>query len=220
MPPKVVSPVPFGATAISPFAPSVILIDPVVEFPVFNVRSLSPLDLKTPAAEPVPEETSPLINTVPSVALDRDSQTKKKADDVLDQFKNRFIFKNKRFSQLGDLKVKNENIKAIIFDLGYSYSQIKDPTKGLSFNSVGDLNMQMGINEFSAKEVVNNLSVVELEKIFKFFGEEKEAKKIASQIEIKRKKKEIDTQCLVELIEKTKKKEILEFIVLLKFFKL
>ena len=71
---------------------------------------------------------------------------------------------------MGDLKVKNENIKAIIFDLGYSYSQIKDPTKGLSFNSVGDLNMQMGINEFSAKEVVNNLSVVELEKIFKFFG--------------------------------------------------
>ena len=138
------------------------------------------------------------------IALDRDSQTKKKADDVLDQFKNRFIFKNKRFSQLGDLKVKNENIKAIIFDLGYSYSQIKDPTKGLSFNSVGDLNMQMGINEFSAKEVVNNLSVVELEKIFKFFGEEKEAKKIANQIEIKRKKKEIDTQCLVELIEKTK----------------
>ena len=123
------------------------------------------------------------------IALDRDSQTKKKADDVLDQFKNRFIFKNKRFSQLGDLKVKNENIKAIIFDLGYSYSQIKDPTKGLSFNSVGDLNMQMGINEFSAKEVVNNLSVVELEKIFKFFGEEKEEKKIANQIEIKRKKK-------------------------------
>jgi len=140
------------------------------------------------------------------IALDRDPQTKKKADDVLDQFKNRFIFKNKRFSQLGDLKVKNENIKAIIFDLGYSYSQIKDPTKGLSFNSVGDLNMQMGINEFSAKEVVNNLSVVELEKIFKFFGEEKEAKKIANQIVIKRKKKEIDTQCLVELIEKTKKK--------------
>ena len=140
------------------------------------------------------------------IALDRDPQTKKKADDVLDQFKNRFIFKNKRFSQLGDLKVKNENINAIIFDLGYSYSQIKDPTKGLSFNSVGDLNMQMGINEFSAKEVVNNLSVVELEKIFKFFGEEKEAKKIANQIEIERKKKEIDTQCLVELIEKTKKK--------------
>ena len=139
------------------------------------------------------------------IALDRDPQTKKKADDVLDQFKNRFIFKNKRFSQLGDLKVKNENINAIIFDLGYSYSQIKDPTKGLSFNSVGDLNMQMGINEFSAKEVVNNLSVVELEKIFKFFGEEKEAKKIANQIEIKRKKKEIDTQCLVELIKKIKK---------------
>ena len=139
------------------------------------------------------------------IALDRDPETKKKADQILDKFKDRFLFRNKKFSQLGDLKIKNENIRAIIFDLGYSYSQIKDPTKGLSFSSVGDLNMKMGINEFSAKEVVNNLSVVELEKIFKFFGEEKEAKKIANQIEIKRKKKEIDTQCLVELIKKIKK---------------
>ena len=141
------------------------------------------------------------------IALDRDIETKKKADDILDKFKDRFIFKNKKFSQLGDLKIKNENIRAIIFDLGYSYSQIKDPTKGLSFSSVGDLNMQMGINEFSAKEVVNNLSVVELEKIFKFFGEEKEAKKIANKIDVTRRKKEIDTQCLVELIEKTKRKK-------------
>ena len=141
------------------------------------------------------------------IALDRDPETKKKADEILDKFKDRFLFRNKKFSQLGDLKIKNENIRAIIFDLGYSYSQIKDPTKGLSFSSVGDLNMKMGINEFSAKEVINNLSVVELEKIFKFFGEEKEAKKIAKNIEVVRRKKEIDTQCLVELIEKTKKKK-------------
>ena len=153
------------------------------------------------------------------IALDRDPENKKKADEILDKFKDRFLFRNKKFSQLGDLKIKNENIRAIIFDLGYSYSQIKDPTKGLSFSSVGDLNMKMGINEFSAKEVINNLSVVELEKIFKFFGEEKEAKKIAKNIEVVRRKKEIDTQCLVELIEKTKKKKILESIVRLKFFK-
>ena len=44
-PPKVVSPVPFGATAISPLAPSVILMEPVVELPVLIVISLSPLDL-------------------------------------------------------------------------------------------------------------------------------------------------------------------------------
>ena len=154
------------------------------------------------------------------IALDRDLESKKKAEKISEEFKDRFIFKNKKFSQLDSLKLKNENIRGIIFDLGYSYTQIKDATKGLSFNSDGDLNMQMGINDFSAKEAVNNLSRDELEKIFKFFGEEKEAKKIASQINIFRKKKEIDTQNLVEIINKTKKKKILEHTVLQKFFRL
>ncbi len=141
------------------------------------------------------------------IALDRDIQSKLEADKILEKFKNRFIFKNKTFSQLDNLKLKNENIRGVIFDLGYSYTQIKDPKKGLSFDTIGDLNMRMGINDFSAKDAINNLSAIELEKIFKFFGEEKEAKKIANQIVIFRKKKTIDTQILVEIIEKTKRKK-------------
>jgi 16S rRNA (cytosine1402-N4)-methyltransferase len=141
------------------------------------------------------------------IALDRDVESKKKAEKILETFQNRFIFKNQKFSQLDNLKLKNENIRGIIFDLGYSYTQIKDPSKGLSFNSIGDLNMQMGINEFSAKDVINKLDVKELEKIFKFFGDEKEAKKIAVNISKQRQIKEIDTKSLVELIEKTKRKK-------------
>ena len=67
--------------------------------------------------------------------------------------------------------------------------------------------MMMGLNDFSAKEVINILGVDELEKIFKFFGEEKEAKKVALRIVEERKKKEIDTRALVDLIEKTKNKK-------------
>jgi len=141
------------------------------------------------------------------IALDRDIESKKKADQIISKFQDRFIFKNKKFSQLNDLKIKNENIKGIIFDLGYSYTQIKDPKKGLSFNSIGDLNMKMGINEFSAKDVINKLESSDLEKIFKYFGEEKEAKRIATRIVKERKDKIIDTQSLVEIIEKTKKKK-------------
>ena len=141
------------------------------------------------------------------IALDRDIESKKKADEISKEFQNRFTFKNKKFSQINNLKIKNENIRGVIFDLGYSYIQIKDPNKGLSFSSNGDLNMQMGINDFSAKEAINNLNVKELEKIFKIFGEEKEAKKIAKQIEMERKKKIIDTQKLVEIIDRTKKKK-------------
>jgi len=141
------------------------------------------------------------------IALDRDIESKKKANKILEEFQDRFIFKNKKFSQLDNLKLKNENIRGVIFDLGYSYTQIKDPTKGLSFNSIGELNMQMGLNDFSAKDVINKLDVIELEKIFKFFGEEKEAKKIAVNIAKERKIKKIDTKILVELIEKTKRKK-------------
>ena len=141
------------------------------------------------------------------IAFDRDIKSKKKADQFNKKFENRFLFKNKRFSEISNLKLKNENIKGIIFDLGYSYSQIKDPEKGLSFNSKGKLNMKMGINDFSAKEVINDLSSEELTKIFKFFGEEHEAKRIVKKILVERKKKEIDTPLLVEIIEKTKIKK-------------
>ena len=141
------------------------------------------------------------------IALDRDLESKKKADKISKEFQDRFIFKNKKFSQLDDLKIKNTNVRGIIFDLGYSTTQIKDPKKGLSFNSLGDLNMQMGLNDFSAKEVINRLDEKDLEKIFKFFGEEKYAKKIASSIVKQRKINKIDTKSLVELIEKTKKKK-------------
>ena len=141
------------------------------------------------------------------IALDRDLESKKKADKISKEFQDRFIFKNKKFSQLDDLKLKNINLRGIIFDLGYSTTQIKDPKKGLSFNSLGDLNMQMGLNDFSAKEVINRLDEKDLEKIFKFFGEEKYAKKIASSIVKQRKINKIDTKSLVELIEKTKKKK-------------
>ena len=141
------------------------------------------------------------------IALDRDLESKKKADKISKEFQDRFIFKNKKFSQLDDLKIKNTDVRGIIFDLGYSTTQIKDPKKGLSFNSLGNLNMQMGLNDFSAKEAINKLDEKDLEKIFKFFGEEKYAKKIASSVVKQRSIHKIDTKSLVEIIEKTKKKK-------------
>ena len=71
--------------------------------------------------------------------------------DLKEEFEERFKFKNIKFSQLNNLKLKNENVKGVIFDLGYSYAQIKDPNKGLSFDSVGKLNMQLGLNSYSAE---------------------------------------------------------------------
>ena len=140
------------------------------------------------------------------IALDRDLESQKKANIIQSSFEDRFLFKNIKFSQLNNLKLKNENIRGVIFDLGYSLNQIKDPKKGLSFETVGALNMKMGINEFSAKEAINILDKVELAQIFKYFGEEKDSNRIAHNIVEDRTKKEITTEELVRIIESSKRK--------------
>ena len=141
------------------------------------------------------------------IAIDRDKDSEEKANQIKLNFEDRFIFKNIKFSQLNNLKLKNEDIRGVIFDLGYSYTQIKDPKKGLSFQSQGNLNMQMGLNNYSAEDAINQLDEKELDKIFKFFGDEKESKFISRNIVKERSKKKIDTQTLVEIIDKTKRKK-------------
>ena len=147
------------------------------------------------------------FNGTKVIALDRDIESEKKANLIKDSFEDRFVFKNIKFSQLNNLKLKNEDIKGVIFDLGYSYTQIKDPKKGLSFDYSGNLNMKMGLNNYSAEDVINKLDEKELEKIFKFFGEEKESKYIARNVVKERLNNKIDTQTLVKIVDKTKRKK-------------
>ena len=141
------------------------------------------------------------------IALDRDTESLKKAEEIQKEFEDRFLFKNIKFSELINLKLKGENIKGVIFDLGYSYTQIKDPKKGLSFETIGELNMKMGINDFSAKEAINNLDEKELAQIFKYFGDEKDSNRIAHNIVEDRGTRKITTEELVRIIESSKKKK-------------
>ena len=141
------------------------------------------------------------------IGIDRDSESLKVAKKIEKEFPDRFIFKNLNFSKLGNLKLKNENVRGVLFDLGYSFTQIKDSNKGLSFSSTGSLDMRMGLNEFSAKETVNKLDGKSLEKIFKSFGDERDAKLIVKNILKDRLLKEIDTPHLVKIIEKSKKRK-------------
>ena len=67
--------------------------------------------------------------------------------------------------------------------------------------------MRLGINEFSANEVINKLDAKELEKIFKFFGDENDAKLISKSIVKERIFKNLNTQNLVKIIEKSKKRK-------------
>ena len=140
-------------------------------------------------------------------AIDRDIESYQVAKKFKLKFKNRFYFENKKFSEIHNLKLKKNNLKGIIFDLGYSTSQIKNPKKGLSFLSQGELNMKMGFNDFSANEVVNILDYEDLAKIFTAFGEEKKSKAISKKIVELRKNKKINTQDLVKIIDNIKKNQ-------------
>ena len=138
------------------------------------------------------------------IAFDRDHKSSLLAHKFKSKFKERFEFYNKKFSEMDSINSK-EKIKGIIFDLGFSFDQIKDSSKGLSFNYKGKLNMKMGCNEFSAQDIVQNLSANNLEKIFKYFGEEKNSKIISRKIVNLRRHKEILTEDLVDIINSTKK---------------
>ena len=140
-------------------------------------------------------------------AIDRDCGSTKIVNQFRKKYQNRFEFENRKFSEILNIEKNIENLKGIIFDLGYSTTQIKDPEKGLSFNNKGKLNMKMGLNKFSADDVVNKLGQKELAKIFKVFGEENSSKIISKKIISFRKRKNIQTEDLVNIINSVKKKK-------------
>lgn len=83
----------------------------------------------------------------------------------------------------------------IVFDLGLSSAQLEDRSRGFSFNLVGaPLSMNFGepIVE-TAENIINGLDVRGLAKIFKDYGEEKFAYKIALAIAKERQIKRITT---------------------------
>tara|TARA_B100000242_G_scaffold283132_1_gene245075 strand:- start:136 stop:1140 length:1005 start_codon:yes stop_codon:yes gene_type:complete len=138
------------------------------------------------------------------IAFDRDPNSNIIADRFKKKFKNRFEFYNKKFSEIDSINLP-KRISGIIFDLGFSFNQIKDKSKGLSFNHTGKLNMKMGCNKISADDIIKNLPAEELEQIFKFFGDEKKAKFISKKIVRERKIKDICTEDLVKIINISKK---------------
>jgi 16S rRNA (cytosine1402-N4)-methyltransferase len=139
------------------------------------------------------------------IALDRDNDVLFRASKLKKKYNSRFKFYNIKFSQLDKIKLKDNKLKGIIFDLGYSLNQIKNSQKGLSFLDKGKLNMKMGINDISANEIISNMDENNLIKVFKIFGDESYSKKIVREIVKKRKEQNIKTEDLVQIIDSVKK---------------
>ena len=147
------------------------------------------------------------FSNVRVIALDRDRSALKRAKAIKTKSLNQFTFYNEKFSNL-DRILKNKNKPdVIIFDLGLSTFQLQDYSRGFSFNSKDKIDMQMGLTDVSAEEVINTLDENNLKLVIKILGEEQEASRIVKNIIKARKIKKIVTvDELVKIIKLSKKK--------------
>ena len=141
------------------------------------------------------------------IALDRDKSVVERAEFLKKKFPNQFKFYNERFSNLDKIIKVESKPDVIIFDLGLSAFQLQDYSRGFSFKSKDKIDMQMGLSNVSAEDVINTLDEKNLKLIIKILGEEQEAGRIAKNIIKARKNKKIDTVSeLVKIIESSKNK--------------
>jgi len=74
-------------------------------------------------------------------------------------------------------------VNGILLDLGFSSVHVDDPERGFSFRSDGPLDMRYDRTQtLTAEVIVNEWSVDELARIFRLYGEEKDARPIAQLI--------------------------------------
>ncbi len=128
--------------------------------------------------------------------VDQDPDSIEQSKKLKDLFPENFVMIKENFANMrtGLALERIKKVDGILFDLGVSSHQINDPARGFSFRGDGDLNMRMDqTTELTAADVVNTYSFAELARIFREYGEEKEAARIANNIIIERNKKEIKT---------------------------
>jgi len=113
-----------------------------------------------------------------------------------------FELKKGNFKDLDSLIL--EPVDGFLLDLGYSSFHLEGYQKGLSFQKDEELDMRLDASlGIKAKDLINALSASQLEHIFKTYGEEVFARKIAEAIVSKRAVKEINsTGDLVEIISR------------------
>ncbi len=83
---------------------------------------------------------------------------------------------------------------AVLADLGFASPQVDDPSRGLSFQTEGPLDMRLDPSAaVTAADLVNRLNEGELERILREFGEERESRRIAQKLSRERAREPITT---------------------------
>ncbi|HKV07259.1 MAG TPA: 16S rRNA (cytosine(1402)-N(4))-methyltransferase RsmH [Thermoanaerobaculia bacterium] len=142
------------------------------------------------------------------VGIDRDPQALERSAGRLAAFGDRVRLVQGNFHQvekvLAGLDVRG-GIAGVLADLGVSSLQLDTPERGFSFRFDAPLDMRMGEGELTAADLVNESSEGDLEKIFREYGEERQARRIARAIARARAEERIETTGqLKRVIERAK----------------
>ena len=139
------------------------------------------------------------------IALDKDPDAIAAATERLAPYpaaqviRSDFANVDQVLSQLGI-----EEIDGILLDLGVSSHQLDTNERGFSYNTDARLDMRMSQTGPSAYDLVNGLSAEELARIFREYGEERYAYKIALSIVRAREIQPVETTGqLAELIRRS-----------------
>ena len=117
------------------------------------------------------------------VGIDRDLSAIEIAEQRLEKFSGRFKVLHGNFGNIKNILANEKSINAFMFDLGLSNMQITNSERGFSFMNDGPLDMRMNVDsDLTASDVLEQLDVFELEKIFRAYGEERYSKLIARAI--------------------------------------
>jgi 16S rRNA (cytosine1402-N4)-methyltransferase len=120
------------------------------------------------------------------VGLDRDPEALRRAGARLAPFGDRVRLAHGNFHRLdellAELGVERGAVAGLLFDLGVSSLQLGTPDRGFSFRLEGPLDMRMGLSELTAADLVHHTAEGDLERIFRDFGEERQARRIARAI--------------------------------------
>ena len=128
-------------------------------------------------------------------AFDRDPTAIERARDWARAYGGRLALVNRPFADMEDAlaELKVDAINGAVFDLGVSSMQLDEAERGFSFMRDGRLSMRMDGGKPDAADVVNSAEARDLAAIFRIYGEEKAAGRIARAIVEERKAAPIAT---------------------------
>lgn len=152
--------------------------------------------------------SSEILKRIPNgllLAFDKDKTAIEFSKERLSLISDNYKIYNEGFENIKKRCLEEDlNPDGILFDLGVSSVEIDDASRGFSYMRNAKLDMRMDLDSTkTAEEVVNTYSVDQLVKIFREYGEEKHALKIAKEIEKERFLKKIKTtKELVDIIDR------------------